>query len=47
MSGRSWGLVAAVVGTLLGLLLLAEGCGGRQDGGVPGEYFDARATLPD
>ncbi|MFX4294982.1 hypothetical protein [Streptomyces bohaiensis] len=45
MSGRSWGIVVAVVGALLGLLLLAEGCGGPHPGGAPGEHFDARAPA--
>jgi hypothetical protein len=32
----------AVVGSLLGLLLLADRCEGGPEGGGGGEYFDAR-----
>lgn len=45
MSGRSWILVVAVVGSLLGLLLLADACerrpGGGGEDGEDGQYFEA------
>lgn len=43
LSGRSWILIVAVVGSLLGLLLLADRCEGPPPGGGDrdGDFFDA------
>ncbi|WP_165985967.1 hypothetical protein [Streptomyces sp. YIM 98790] len=43
-SPRSWALIVLVVGALLGLLLLAESCEGRDTPAPrgPGDRFDAR-----